>query len=160
MLSLNDGQSFRNVEVCEKDDLCRYDIEPMFGESTFCYYADKKCIVLHEWAIKLIQVNSDYIKNDYLTSERLVLEGNITFSPVNIIPLSEIHKYDIPNIIDTNNMRGGQFTFSCRDGTFITYVSNVASLVIDNNRNVGPTKKFAFHKQQAKIIRQPKIKRG
>lgn len=161
LISLTDGQSFRNASICEQADFEKYSIPKLFGDLTSCFYADKKCILLHNWNFKLIQINRDFINPKIChCTERLVLEGNITFAPARVIDPSELSNYGIPLYFDNTNDRGGQCTFTTRDGTFITHATNIASMIIDNNRNIGITKKAIFNKQSEKIVRQPKIYRS
>lgn len=158
LISLNDGQSFRDADICELSDLDKLGINKLFGDLTSCFYADKKCILLHNWSIKLININSNSIKGkNSFCCNRLVLNGNITFSPVTIIDPAIISEYAIPSYFDSAGDRGGQITFSSSNGLFIAHATDVASIFIDNNRNIGITQKFAFKKPAAKISVQPRI---
>ena len=132
LLSLNDGQSFKSVEVYEDGDFDKFNIPKMFGELTCCVKADKKLLLLHSWTIRLIQLNQSYIKcPKCLHSPRLVLDGNTSFSPATILKPSDLSDYNIPLYFDTTDDLGGQCSFSCSEGTFITHATNVAYLVYD-----------------------------
>lgn len=157
LLSLNDGQSYKNVEICEHQDFDKFGIKKLFGNPTACFYADKKCTLLHNWSIALIHLNKDHIKNGIYT-ERLVLEGNLSFSNVTVIEHENLKAYNIPDYFDSD--RQCQCTFSCRQGTFITSANGVASMLINNDRHVGITQKILCDKP--KIQRrslQPRIKK-
>ena len=86
-----------------------------------------------------------------------MLNGNITFSPVCIIDPAVIGEYDIPSFFDSTGDRGGQISFSSGNGLFIAHATDVASMFIDNNRNIGVTQKFVFNKPTNKISVQRRI---
>lgn len=157
LLSLNDGQSYKNVQICEEPDFEKYNITKLFGQLTSCFYADRKCTLLHNWSIALIHLNKDHIKSGIYT-ERLVLEGSVSFDKVTIIEHADLLKYGIPEYFAVDEQC--QCTFSCREGTFITSPYNVASMVIENTRQVGVTRKFNLTKpKNKKPSHQPKIKK-
>ena len=160
LISLNDGQSFQNADICEQQDFERLGIDRLFGDLTSCFYVDKKCILLHNWSIKLIQLNKNSIKgkNSVMTN-RLVLDGNITFSPAYVIDPETIGDYGIPLFFDVTGDRGGQLTFSSSNGIFMTHATNVASMIIDSDRNIGITQKLSFKKPVIKQSIQPRINR-
>lgn len=155
LLALSDGQSFKNVEICEQQDFEKYGIQRLFDDYTSCFFADKKCILLHNWTIKLIHLNKEYVKGG-IHSERVILDGNVSFSNITVIENDDLAKYNIPSYFGL--VDGNQFTFSCKEGTFITKSFSVASMTIENHRHVGLTKKFNYdNKKIVDAHIQPRI---
>jgi len=147
LLSLNDGQSFKYVDIYEDGDFDKHNIPKMFGDLTCCVYADNKLLILHSWTIRMIQLNQKYIKcSKCFHSPRLVLDGDASFSPATIIQSSNLANYNIPIYFDPTDDLGGQCTFSCNEGTFITHATNVAYLVYDGFQSKSVTPQILKNK--------------
>lgn len=143
LVSLSDGQSYENVEICESDDLDRLNINRIFEEWTGCIFADGRCIIVHHWKFKVIHI--DRVRRGGIGSfktDRLILDGNIIYSPATIIPHDTYHAMNIPHFFEHPNRGGiaGQLTFSTNEGTFITHDTNVTSIIVDDPRKSGITK--------------------
>jgi len=153
LISLTGGQSYKSVEICEFKDFDKLGIQPILGQSTSCFYSDRKCIVLHNWSIALIHLNKDHIKSGIYIN-RLILSGGISFSDVTLIDQSRLGDLNIP---DYFNNEQNQFTFSHREGTFLTNSNHVITADMPNNRFVGLTKKFSYSQKTVKQSIQPRI---
>lgn len=159
LVSLSDGQSYKDVEVCESSDLDIYNIPRIFEEWTGCIFVDGECIIIHHWKFRIIHV--DNIKRGGANSfeaKRIILDGNIVYGPVTIIPHDTFTAQGIPHFFEHNDRGGivGQLTFSTGEGTFITHDTNVTSLMIDNPRKFGMTgSKQGIQTQSAKLKYTP-----
>jgi len=140
LLSLVAGQSYKNVEVCEHDDYERLGINRWLGNLTSSFYADGKCIQLSSWSIALIHLNNKHIKSGEHI-DRVILVGGVSYSDVTIIEDERLDGYGIP-LYFTHE---GQFTFSHREGTFITSPVHVITMESKSNRKTGLTRKLRYN---------------
>jgi len=141
LLSLSDGQSYENVQVCEDGDMDKYGIPKIFEEWTGCFFADGKCIVVHHWKIKVIQIDKlQRSGKGSLYTERLVLDGDILYAPATIISHEVCHTLGVPHFFVKRGGIAGQLTWSCPHGTFITHDTNVVSIIVNDPRPKGITR--------------------
>lgn len=155
LLSLVAGQSYKNVEVCEHDDIERLGINRWLGRLSSVFYADGKCIQLSYWSIALIHLNNKHIKSGE-HMDRVILVGGVSYSDVTMIEDERLNDYGIP-LYFTHE---GQFTFSHREGTFIASPFQVITMESKSNRKTGLTRKFRYnHVVAYKSAMQTKITR-
>ena len=139
LISLGNGQSYPNVQICEDEDLIKYGIPPIFENWTGCFFVDEKCIVVHYWKIKVIKLYSDRRGTGKIKTERLVLDGDVSYGPATLISPSTWEAAGIPEFFIKRNGIAGQFAWSCSQGTYITHDTNVASIILQNPKSKGIT---------------------
>tara|TARA_R110000751_G_scaffold132023_6_gene234449 strand:- start:978 stop:1472 length:495 start_codon:yes stop_codon:yes gene_type:complete len=146
LVSLGDGQSYRDVKVLEDNDLDKYGIHRYFEEYTGCFFVDKKSIILHHWNFKLIKISGERLTGPNCKDiERIVLSSELIYQNIKIIPSENWAHLQIPLFFVKRNGESGQFAFSCDQGTFITHDSNVASMIAPDPRKSGIT--FSYNKK-------------
>ena len=138
LISLGDGQSYEHVQICEAADLVKYDIPLIFENWTGCVFADGKCFIIHHWKIKVIHLNRNQRGGNF-SAERLVLDGDITYSPVAFIDSNNWARFGIPEFFVKRSGIAGQMVWTCPQGTFITHDTNVTSIVVPDPRPKGIT---------------------
>jgi len=143
LISLSDGQSYKDVQICEEADLDAHNIPRPFEEWTACVFTGGKfkikCLIIHHWKIKVIQLDR-IRRNGVSNSDRLILDGDITYSPVSFIHEDNWDTLGIPKFFVKRNGIAGQLAFSTQEGTFITHDTNVTSIIIPDPRPSGITK--------------------
>jgi hypothetical protein len=136
-MSLSDGQSYQNVLVYEDDDIAEED--KIFEEWTKVIIADGERILLHLWKIKVIHLDKTVrsTKNS-IKADRLILDGNISYQDISIIPHPEFEEAGVPHyFIGHIGGIAGQLTYSCQGGTYITHDTNVSSIIMRSSRRTG-----------------------
>lgn len=140
LVSLSDGQSYEHVNVLEEQDLPKFGIPMIFENWTGCILADKKCILVHHWKFKVIQISHERVGGSKaIHVDRIVLDGDITYSPSTIIHHDNWEKFQIPHFFVKRDGIAGQLAWSCPEGTFITHDTNVSSIMIPDPRRMGIT---------------------
>lgn len=140
LISLNDEQSYENVEICEDTDLNKFGINKIFEEWTGCFFHDKKCYIVHHWQIKIIHFDREQRGGPRATRiDRLVLDGNIIYAPVTFIHSDDWASLGIPEYFVKQSGITGQMVFSCAEGTFLTYDMNCTSIIMPDPRPSGIT---------------------
>lgn len=141
IISLNDGQSYENVQVCEDADLDKYDIPRLFEEWTACIFADGQCLIIHHWKIKVIHIDRIIRRGPNSThTDRLILDGDIIYAPATFIHEDSWTDLGIPHFFIKRNGFAGQLAWTSHEGTFITHDTNVTSIIIPDPRPSGITK--------------------
>jgi len=140
LLSLSDGQSYKNPQICEEKDLGKFGVPQIFEEWTACFFAEGKMVVCHHWKIKVIQLDKFQRggKNS-IHVNRLILDGDISYSPVTLIHPDNWVGMNIPHFFIKRGGIAGQMTFSTPEGTFITHDTNCTSIILPDNRKKGLT---------------------
>jgi hypothetical protein len=141
LVSLSDGQSYKDVDVCQDHDLDRLGIPKHFEEWTGCIFSQGQCLLIHHWKFKVIHLS--HMRHSGPKSihyERLILDGDIIYAPVTIIHQDNWANMGIPEFFVKRDTVLGQFAFSSPQGTFITHDINVTSLVIPDPRRQGVTR--------------------
>lgn len=140
LVSLSDGQSYPNVEVCEDADLDRYDLPRPFEEWTGCMFAQGQCLIVHHWKFKIIHLDRTRRSGPNAThTDRLILDGDIIYAPVTFIHQDNWASMGIPHFFIKRNGIAGQLAFSTPEGTFITHDVNVTSIIVPDPRPRGIT---------------------
>lgn len=140
LVSLSDGQSYENVQVCEDADLDKYDIPRPFEEWTACLFVDGLCLIVHHWKIKVIHLDRLRRSGPKSTrTDRLILDGDITYAPATFIHEDSWSEMNIPHFFVKRNGIAGQLVWSSQEGTFITHDTNVTSIVVPDPRPSGIT---------------------
>lgn len=140
LISLSDGQSYQHVKVCDDADLDKFGINKIFEDWTGCFFHEKKCYLVHHWKVKVIHLTrSRHRARGTIFAERLVLDGDILYSDINIIPSDSWAELGIPFYFVKQHGIAGQMAFSCQEGTFITHDTNCTSIIIQTPRKQGIT---------------------
>jgi len=140
LVSLADGQSYRDVEICEDEDLDKLGIERVFENWTKCLFADNKCLIVHHWNIKVIRITREIKRIPNTTKlNRLILFGDIIYQDVSLVKSEDWEAHGIPEFFTKRDGIAGQMAWVCQEGTFVTHDTNVISLVNDDPRKKGIT---------------------
>jgi hypothetical protein len=130
LISLSDGQSYKNVDICLTKDLRRMGLPLLFEDYTFGFYADEQFIMGHEWNIALIHYDKQPRGGPgAVEAERILLQGDISYAPAKVFPVSTWQAMGIPFIF-APSQASSQCVLSCDEGTFITSDRNVASIIL------------------------------
>lgn len=157
-ISLSDGQSYENVLVYEDNDIDELGINRIFEEWTKVIIVGDEKIILHLWKIKVVHLDKKVRSSKNSTrADRLILDGNISYQNVSIIPHPEFEELGIPHYFARYNGIAGQLTYSCQGGTYMTHDTNVASLIMPNDRKIGITAASAPTSQRS--IRKSSLSR-
>lgn len=140
LISLSDGQSYENAQICEEGDLAKYSIPMIFENWTGCIFADGKCVVVHHWKIKVIHLN-DRLRagSNTIKADRLILDGDIIYTPATIIHPDNYKTLEIPEFFVKRGGIAGQLAWCGHQGTFITHDTNVTSIIVPDPRKKGIT---------------------
>ena len=143
LISLGDGQSYKSARVLEDSDLDKFKIDKIFEDYTGCFFADGRCIVLHHWNFKIIQLFDERKTGpNCKAADRLVLSNELIYQNIKIIPSDNWDSLNIPSFFIKRNGETGQFAFSCDNGTFITADTNITSIIMPDPRKNGITKSY------------------
>jgi hypothetical protein len=140
LVSLSDGQSYENVQICEDADLDKYDIPRPFEEWTACIFADGACLIVHHWKIKVIHI--DRLRRSAPGStrtDRLILDGDIIYAPATFLHQDHWTEIGVPHFFIKRNGIAGQMAWTNAEGTFITHDTNVTSIIVPDPRPRGIT---------------------
>lgn len=136
--SLSDGQSYEDVVVYEEHDLEPMGIPLIFEEWTGCILTGGERIIVHTWKMKVIHIDKKQRSSKNSTFyNRLILDGNISYENITVIPHIEFEEMGIPHYFISRSGIAGQLTYSCQGGTYITHDTNVTSMIIPDTRRVG-----------------------
>lgn len=140
LISLSDGQSYENVEICEDADLDQWGINRIFEEWTGCFFHKRRCYIVHHWKIKVIHLDREQRGGPQAThTDRLVIDGDILYAPVTFIHSDNWPSMGIPKFFVKRSGIAGQMAFSCPEGTFLTHDTNCTSIIIPDPRPSGIT---------------------
>lgn len=155
LISLGDGQSYENVEICQDEDLDKWGINKIFENWTACFFHERKCYVVHHWKIKVIHLDREIRRGRGAThTDRLVLDGDILYSPATFIHPDNWASMGIPEFFVKRNGIAGQMAFSCPEGTFITHDTNCTSIIVADPRPTGVTSSEQPTDTAVKIMKQ------
>jgi hypothetical protein len=138
LISLANGQSYENVQVCEPPDLIKHNIPLLFEHWTGCIFVGGKCLVVHHWKIKVIHLSRSRRGGSHHV-DRLVIDGDITYAPASMIDSSKWARLGIPEFFIKRGGIAGQMAWTCPQGTFITHDTNIVSIVMPDRRKSGIT---------------------
>jgi hypothetical protein len=140
LISLSDGQSYENAQICEETDLVKHNIPMIFENWTGCIFANGKCVIVHHWKIKVIHLN-DRLRagSNAIQAERLILDGNIIYPQPLIIHHDNYQRLGIPEFFIKRGGIAGQLAWTSHQGTFFTHDTNVTSIIVSDPRKKGIT---------------------
>ena len=137
-VSLSDGQSYEDVIVYEEHDLEPMGIPLIFEEWTGCISTKDEKIIVHTWKMKVIHIDENRRSSRNSTYyNRLILDGNISYENVTVIPHTEFEEMGIPHYFVSRSGIAGQLTYSCQGGTYITHDTNVTSMIMREQKRTG-----------------------
>lgn len=137
LISLSDGQTYQNVQICEEVDFEKYDIPKIFEEFTDCIFVDNKRIIIHNWKIRLIHLDDHkHTGCCPLHAERIILDGELSYFQICIINEMNWDKFGIPRFFGRSGNTSDQMVFSNNDGTFLTHDMSCVSLITQDVRCV------------------------
>jgi hypothetical protein len=140
LVSLSDGQSYKDVQVCEEKDIARLEIPLIFEEWTACLFCDGQMIVCHHWKLKVIHLDRRKRSGkNSLRANRLILDGDISYENPVILHPDSWEAAGIPHFFIKRGGIAGQMAFVTDEGTFITHDTNCTSLIFPDSRKVGIT---------------------
>jgi len=143
LVSLSDGQSYENVKVLIGDDFAKFGIPLVFRQYTGCFFVNGEAVILHQWNYKIIKIFNDRKTGPNCTSaRRIILSNDLIYQDIKIIPQENWQGLNIPHLFLNKDGMDGQFTFSDKQGTYITAEPNVASLITADPRKVGITQSY------------------
>lgn len=138
LLSLVDGQSYKNVTVLDPKDFPASNTPELFEEWTFAFLSSGKRVMAHAFNIKVIHLHKRRLRNipNTVRFDRLVMLGDASYSDGEII-LPQYHKqFDIPDVFIQNFGMLGQLTFMTHEGVFVTSDYNVTTLMLSNDHAI------------------------
>jgi hypothetical protein len=131
-VSLSSGQSFRNIEILERQDYDIYNIPMIAKEMTFAFMADGQVIVLNQWNLRVVTLEKKELKNEkYAKFERLVLEKDIIYQHGRIIYKEYWEELGIKNLIGPEL---SQFVWTSSDGLMLSHDANICALMFKDTR--------------------------
>lgn len=137
-VSLSDGQSYEDVTVYEEHDLEPMGIPLIFEEWTGCISTKSERIIVHTWKMKVVHIDKNQRSSRNSTYyDRLILDGNISYENVTVIPHTEFEELGIPHYFVSRSGIAGQLTYSCQGGTYITHDTNVTSMIMRETKRTG-----------------------
>lgn len=141
LVSLSDGQSYENVQICEDADLDKFGLPRPFEEWTACIFTGRHCLIVHHWKIKVIQLDRRRRTGSNSShTERLILDGDIVYAPATFLHEDNWLDMGIPHFFVKRNGIAGQMAWTNQEGTFITHDTNVTSIIVPDPRPRGITK--------------------
>ena len=131
LISLADGQSYKNVRVLEESDIQASDFPKLFEEYTSAFHTDDgRFVICHNWGIKLIHLDRHQRGARVgLKVERILVSGDALYAPAAILPGDAWYDNGVPYYFLNTSGITGQFVFSTIEGTFLTADKNVVSVI-------------------------------
>ena len=125
LISLSNGQSYRNVDIYEEVQNPHQAFQNYFLQ--FNHNLDT--IFVHFVNIKVIKLSSQRFRPKLSTTkaDRLIIDGDVIYENVDILNDCE---QNIPTIFGTEDGIIEQIAFTNKEGLFIIRCANVASLIL------------------------------
>jgi hypothetical protein len=129
-VSLGPGQSYQNCTVLQDADYEAYGIPKLFGDLTFAFFSQNRCMILNQWNLRVVRL-SKQPQGSGRPFQRLVLDRDITYRDGAIIPIEQYADLGIPLIIADELV---QMAWTCPDGLMFSHQANVVSLILPDPR--------------------------
>lgn len=134
LLSLDAGQSYKNVKVLQPDDFARFNYPSPFEEWTIGFLHEDNIFLAHIWNICVIHLDKQERSGPgSYHADRIVLSNDVIYQNCTVLPVEVWTAAGVPSITTTSLGITGQLVFSCQHGTFLTHDATVSTIIMKNN---------------------------